>query len=84
MKTLLVYNTSTGNIVFTKAPVEDEFGCIVADIPQDRQAINVVNGEVVLDDTEEVKAIKRKLAKLEEESCILKQTLLEKELGGLL
>lgn len=83
MKTLIIYD-SAGNILFTKSPVEDDaYGCIVANIPTDRQALKVVDGVVILDDTEEVKAIKQRLEAISKEECDLKQELLEKELGGL-
>lgn len=84
MKTLIIYD-SAGNILFTKSPVEeDAFGCIIADIPTDRQPLKVVDGEVILDDTEEIKALKQRLEEISKEECNLKQELLEKELGGLL
>lgn len=84
MKTLIIYD-SAGNILFTKSPVEEDgFGCIIADVPTDRQPLKVVDGEVILDDTEEVKALKQRLEAINNEEYNIKQELLEKELGGLL
>lgn len=84
MKTLIIYN-SEGDILFTKSPVEeDAFGCIISDVPTDRQPLKVVDGEVILDDTEEVKALKQRLEAINNEEYTIKQELLEKELGGLL
>ena len=56
MKTLVVYNKQ-GNIIFTQSPVVDDYTCnyLIADIPEDRAAARVENGEVILEDTQEVK-----------------------------
>ena len=80
METLLIYD-SAGNILFTKAPVEENevFKYIISDIPSDRQPIRVENGEVILDDTEEVKLAKKRLEELEKEQLKIKQSLLDME-----
>lgn len=80
MKTVLIYN-SAGNILFTKAPVEENevFNYIVSDIPSDRQPIRVENDEVILDDTEEIKLAKKRLEELEKEQLEIKQSLLDME-----
>jgi hypothetical protein len=78
MKTLLIYN-SAGNILFTKAPVEENevFKYLISDIPSDRQPIRVENNEVILDDTEEIKLAKKRLEELEKEQLEIKMKLLE-------
>lgn len=72
MKTVLIYD-SDGNILFTKAPVEENevFKYIISDILNDRQPIRVDNGEVILDDTEEIKLAKKRLEELEKEQLLL-------------
>ena len=53
MKTLIVYEKTTGNISFTqyKLIVEDvEYNSIIADIPDDRVVAKVEDGEVINDD----------------------------------
>ena len=80
MKTLIVYEKTTGNISFTQSigDTEDvEYESIIADIPDDRTVARVENGEVVLDDTKEVKEAKEKLKKLNEEISEIKLKLLE-------
>ena len=80
MKTLIVYEKSTGNVSFTQSisDIEDvEYTTIIADVPGDRVVARVENGEVILDDTQEVKDAKEKLKKLNEEILKIKLELLE-------
>ena len=80
MKTLVVYNKNTGNVSFTQSisDVEDvEYNSIIADIPEDRVVARVEDGEVVLEDTQEVKQAKERLKKLNEEISKIKLELLE-------
>ena len=80
MKTLIVYEKNSGNISFTQSigDVEDvEYTSIIADIPDDRVVARVENGEVVLEDTPEVKQAKERLKKLNEEISEIKLQLLE-------
>ena len=80
MKILIIYDSS-GNILFTKAPVEENevFKYIISDVPNDRQPIRVENNEAILDDTEEVKSAKKRLEELEKEKLQIKQSLLDME-----
>ena len=73
MKTLVVYDKN-GNILFTQSPVEDDYSCnyLIADIPEDRVVARVENGEVILEDTPEVKEAKERLKKLNEEISKIK------------
>ena len=80
MKTLIVYEKNSGNVSFTQSigDVEDvEYTSIIADIPDDRVVARVDNGEVLLDDTKEVKEAKEKLKMLNEEILEIKLELLE-------
>ena len=80
MKTLVVYDKNTGNVTFTQSinGTEDvEYTSIIADIPEDRVAARVENGEVILEDTPEVKEAKERLKKLNEEISEIKLELLE-------
>ena len=70
MKTLVVYNKNTGNVSFTQSisDTEDvEYDSIIADVPENRVVERVENGEVILEDTQEVKEAKEKLKMLNEE-----------------
>ena len=73
MKTLVVYDNN-GNILFTQSPVVDDYTCnyLIADVPEDRAAARVENGEVILEDTPEVKQAKERLKKLNEEISKIK------------
>ena len=80
MKTLIVYEKNSGNVSFTQSigDVEDvEYTSIIADIPEDRTVARVEGGEVILDDTKEVKEAKEKLKKLNKEILEIKLQLLE-------
>ena len=80
MKTLIVYNKNTGNVSFTQSisDTEDvEYDSIIADIQEDRVVARVEDGEVILEDTKEVKEAKEKLKKLNEEISEIKLKLLE-------
>ena len=75
MNTLILYDRNTGNVSFTQTitGVEDvEYDTIIADVPEDRAAARVENGEVILEDTPEVKQAKERLKKLNEEISKIK------------
>ena len=80
MKTLVVYDKNTGNVTFTQtiSDTEDvEYNSIIADVPDNRVVARVENGEVILEDTPEVKQAKERLKKLNEEISEIKLELLE-------
>ena len=80
MKTLIVFDKNTGNVSFTQSinGVEDiEYAFIIADVPDNRAVARVENGEVILEDTPEVKEAKERLKKLNEEISEIKLQLLE-------
>ena len=75
MKTLIVYNKNTGDVSFTQSisdTEEAEYNSIIADVPEDRVVARVENGEVILEDTPEVKQAKERLKKLNEEISKIK------------
>ena len=85
MKTLIVYDKNTGNVSFTQSISDTEYveyDSIIADVPEDRIVARVDNGEVILEDTPEVKEAKEKLKKLNEEISKIKLQLLEDMLEG--
>ena len=64
MKTLVVYDKNTGDVTFTQSisDTEDvEYDSIIADVPDNRAVARVENGEVILEDTPEVKQAKERL-----------------------
>ena len=75
MKTLILYDKNTGNVSFTQS-INDkeyvEYDTIIADVPEDRVVARVDNGEVILEDTPEVKQAKERLKKLNEEISKIK------------
>ena len=84
MKTLIVYDKNTGDVCFTQSinDTEDvEYDSIIADIPEDRVVARVEDGEVVLEDTLEIKEIKERLNKIEIERQECKRDLLLIEMG---
>ena len=85
MKTLVVYDKNTGNVYFTQSinnPEDAEYISTIADVPENRIVARVDNGEVVLEDTQEVKEAKERLKKLNEEISEIKLQLLEDILEG--
>ena len=84
MKTLIVYDKKTGNVSFTQSITdleEVEYTSIIADVPEDRTVARVEDGEVVLEDTKEVKEAKEKLKKVMIEEQEIKKKLLMLEMG---
>ena len=74
MKTLILYNSETGDIISTQSPVEEQYTCnyLIANIPNNRVVSSVDNREVILEDTPEVKQAKERLKKLNEEISEIK------------
>ena len=85
MKTLIVYEKNTGNVSFTQSigdAEEVEYDSIIADIPSNRVVSRVEDGEIILDDTKEVKEAKERLKKLNEEVYEIKLQLLNDMVEG--
>ena len=84
MKTLVVYDKNTGNVSFTQSisDTEDvEYDSIIADIPEDRVVARIEDGEVILEDTPEVKQAKERLNQIKIEEQEIKRNLLLIEMG---
>ena len=84
MKTLVVYDKNTGNVTFTQSingTEYVEYDSIIADVPDNRVVARVENGEVILEDTPEVKEIKEKLNQIAIEEQEYKKELLLIEMG---
>ena len=82
MKTLILYNSATGDVMTTISPVDnDDYAVLVADVPEDRVVSRVEDGEVVLEDIPEVKEIKERLNQIEIEKQKCKKDLLLIEMG---
>ena len=85
MKTLILYDKNTGNVSFTQSisDTEDvEYDSIIADVPDNRVVARVEDGEVILEDTPEVKQAKERLKILNEEISEIKLQLLDDMLEG--
>ena len=82
MKTLILYDRNTGDVISTISPVDDDdYAVLVADIPDNRVVARVEDGEVVLEDIPEVKEIKERLNQIEIEKQKCKKDLLLIEMG---
>lgn len=82
MKTLILYNSATGDVITTISPVDnDNYAVLVTDIPDNRVVARVEDGEVVLEDIPEVKEIKERLNQIEIEKQKCKKDLLLIEMG---
>ena len=80
MKTLIVYNEN-GNVVVTKSVTTDNFNLLISeDVPDGREVEQVVDGMVVLKDTEEMEKIKKRMKELEDILKSLKLDLLKEEM----
>ena len=84
MKTLILYDKNTGNVSFTQSinGTEDvEYDFIIAGVPDNRVVARVENGEVILEDTPEVKEAKERLNQIKIEEQEIKKNLLLIEMG---
>ena len=82
MKTLIVYNEN-GNVVVTKSVTTDNFNLLILeDVPDGREVEQVIDGMVVLKDTEEMEKIKKRMKELEDILKSLKLDLLKEEMRG--
>ena len=82
MKTLILYNSETGDVISTQSPVDDDdYATLVADIPEDRVVARVENGEVVYEDPAEIVEKRKRLEALLKEASTIKKDLLAYEIG---
>ena len=82
MKTLILYDRNTGDVISTVSPVDnDNYATLVTDIPDNRAIARVEDGAVVLEDIPKVKEIKERLKQIEIEKQKCKKDLLLIEMG---
>ena len=82
MKTLIVYNEN-GNVVVTKSVTTDNFNLLITkDVTDGREVEQVIDGMVVIKDTEEMEKIKKRMKELEDILKSLKLDLLKEEMRG--
>ena len=82
MKTLILYNSTTGDVISTISPVDDDnYAVLFADVPDNRVVARVEDGEVILEDTPKIKEIKERLKQIEIEKQKCKKDLLLIEMG---
>ena len=82
MKTLILYDINTGDVISTLSPVDDDdYAVLVTDIPDNRVVTRVEDGEAILEDTPKIKEIKERLKQIEIEKQKCKKDLLLLEMG---
>ena len=74
MRRIVVIYPFTQSIIGTE---DVEYNSIIADVPDNRVVARVEDGEVILEDTKEVKEAKEKLKMLNEEILEIKLELLK-------
>ena len=83
MKTLILYNSATGDVMTTISPVDnDNYAVLVADVPEDRVVARVEDGEVVYADPAEIIEKRERLEALLNEASTIKKELLNYEIEG--
>ena len=82
MKTLILYNSATGDVMTTISPVDnDNYAVLVADVNEEKQLIGVKDGELVYADPVEIVEKRERLEALTDEMSNLKKDLLAYEMG---
>ena len=82
MKTLILYNSVTGDVMTTISPVDnDNYAVLVADVNEEKQLIGVKDGELVYADPVEIVEKRERLEALTDEMSNLKKDLLAYEMG---
>ena len=82
MKTLILYNSETGDVISTQSPVEhDNYAVLVADVNEEKQLIGVKDDTLVYADPAEIVEKRERLEALTEEMSNLKKDLLAYEIG---
>ena len=83
MKTLILYDRNTGEIITTQSPVEhNNYAVLVADVSEDKQLASVKNGKVVYEDPADVIEKRERLEALLSEVSTIKKELLNYEIEG--
>ena len=81
MKTLILYNSKTGDVISTQSPVEhDNYAVLVADVNEEKQLIGVKNGELLYADPAEIVEKRERLESLLNEVSNIRKDLLYYEM----
>ena len=81
MKTLILYNSETGDVISTQSPVEhDNYAVLVADVSETKQIVGVKDGEVVYADPVEIMEKRERLEALLNEASSIRKDLLYYEM----
>ena len=82
MKTLILYNSVTGDVMTTISPVDnDNYAVLVADVNEEKQLVSVKDGAPVYADPAEIIEKRERLEVLLNEASNLKKDLLAYEIG---
>ena len=83
MKTLILYNSATGDVITTISPVDnDNYAVLVTDVSEDRVVARVEDEKVVYADPAEIIEKKERLEALLNEASTIKKELLNYEIEG--
>ena len=83
MKTLILYNSATGDVISTISPVDnDNYAVLVTDVSEDRVVARVEDGKVVYADPVEIVEKRERLEALLNEAHTIKKELLNYEIGS--
>ena len=81
MKTLILYDRNTGDVITTTAPVEhNNYATLVADVNETKQIARVEDGEVVYADPVEIIEKRKRLEALLNEVSNIRKDLLYYEM----
>ena len=83
MKTLILYDRNTGDVISTISPVDDDdYTVLVADVSEDRVVARVEDEKVVYADPAEIIEKRERLEALLNEASTIKKELLNYEIEG--
>ena len=83
MKTLILYDSETGDILSTQSPVEhNNYAILVTDISETKQLVSIKDGVPVYEDPAEIIAKRERLEALLNETSTIKKELLNYEMEG--
>ena len=83
-KSLILYNTETGEIISIQSPVEhDNYGVLVTEIHKDKQLLKIEDNNPIYAEPKEILEKRERLEVLLQEASNLKQDLLEYEVTNL-
>ena len=81
MKTLILYDRNTGDVISTISPVyDDDYAVLVADVNEEKQLVSVKDGNVVYADPVEIMEKRERLEALLNEASSIRKDLLYYEM----